>query len=327
MCFRRSAVGSHGVIRLNFRSPPDTRPMHNPSPFQFREKYNEATLVLSSAERAWSGLLAEVRDHSGGIITRNAGLPINELVIDPHGSTSAVVTRTGYGIVDRTLAKRGTVWLCPEGVQEDEVSISTLLPGMLHLYLDPALFTAEALGDSVAGGEANTFYFDRGFEDPLIAQIGLVILAELREATPGGDLLIESLAGSLAVRMLHRRANVAALRMRGLEMGADLAQHRMRRVVDYIRANLEGDIRLEDLAGIACLSRFHFVRAFKAATGKSPYRYVTDLRIERAKALLRLGQLSLLEIAVELNFSSQATFTRAFRKATGYTPGQYPGRE
>jgi AraC family transcriptional regulator len=50
------------------------------------------------------------------------------------------------------------------------------------------------------------------------------------------------------------------------------------------------------------------------------------LRIERAKTLLRLGQLSLVEIAVELNFSSQATFTRAFRKATGHTPGQYLGR-
>ena len=99
-----------------------------------------------------------------------------------------------------------------------------------------------------------------------------------------------------------------------------------RRVVDYIQANLEGDIRLEELANIACLSRFHFVRAFKAATGTSPYRYVADLRIERAKTLLRLGQLSLVEIAVELNFSSQATFTRAFRKATGHTPGQYLGR-
>ena len=300
--------------------------MRKSSPFQFREKYNAATLVLSSAERAWSGLLAEVRDHSGGIITRNAGLPINELVIDPHGCTSAVVTRTGYGLVDRTVARRGTVWLCPEGVQEDEVSISTLLPGMLHLYLDPVLFTPEALGESMGGGEAGTFYFDRGFEDPLIAQIGLTILAELQEETPTGNLLIESLAGSLAVRMLHRRANVAALRMRGLEAGADMAHRRMRLVVEYIHANLEGDIRLEELANIACLSRFHFVRAFRSATGKSPYRYVTDLRIERAKTLLRLGQLSLMEIAVELNFSSQATFTRAFRKATGYTPGQYPGR-
>lgn len=300
--------------------------MRKPSPFQFREKYNLSTLVMSSAERGWGGLLAEVRDHSGGIITRNAGLPINELVIDPLGGTSAVVTRTGYGLVDRTVARRGTVWLCPEGIQEDEVSISAWLPGMLHLYLDPALFQPEALGESFAGNEAGSFYFDRGFEDPLIAQIGLTILAELREQTPTGNLLIESLAGSLAVRMLHRRANVATLRMKALNGCADMDQQRMRRVVDYIHTNLEGDIRLDELAGIACLSRFHFVRAFKTATGKSPYRYVTDLRIERAKTLLRLGQLSLLEIAIELNFSSQATFTRAFRKATGYTPGQFAGR-
>lgn len=292
----------------------------------FREKYNSASLVLSSAERGWGGLLAEVRDHSGGIITRTAGLPINEIVIDPRGGSSAIVTRTGYGLVDRTVAKRGTVWFCPEGVQEDEVSISKMLPSMLHLYLDPGLFAPESLDESFNGSEARSFYFDYGFEDPLIAEIGRAILGELQEETPSGNLLVESLASTLAVRMLHRRAGVAASRLRGLNANADVAQHRMRRVVDYIYSNLESDISLEDLAKIASLSRFHFVRAFKAATGKSPYRFVADMRIERAKQLLQTGNRSLMEIAVELNFSSQSTFTRAFRKATGYPPGQYPGK-
>ena len=88
-------------------------------------------------------------------------------------------------------------------------------------------------------------------------------------------------------------------------------------------ANLEGDLTIDHLASIACLSRFHFARAFKAAIGQSPHQYVSAKRLERAKALLVRGDESLVDIALALNFSSQANFTRAFRHVTGRTPGQF----
>ena len=90
----------------------------------------------------------------------------------------------------------------------------------------------------------------------------------------------------------------------------------MSRVKEYIEANLEEDIAITPLAKVASLSRFHFARAFKTAVGKSPHQFVSGHRLERAKVLL-------LNIAVALNFSSQANFTRAFRKGTGMTPGRY----
>jgi AraC family transcriptional regulator len=93
-------------------------------------------------------------------------------------------------------------------------------------------------------------------------------------------------------------------------------------VLDYIDAHLEGDLTIDRLASVACLSRFHFARAFKAALGQSPHRYISGRRLERAKALLR-GSQSLIDIAIALNFSDQGNFTRAFRQATGQTPGQY----
>jgi len=102
-----------------------------------------------------------------------------------------------------------------------------------------------------------------------------------------------------------------------------LDRRRLSRVLDYIEANLEGDLTIDQLAGIACLSRFHFARAFKAAIGQSPHRYVSAKRVERAKALLIQGDRSLIDIALTLSFSCQANFTRAFRQATGLTPGQY----
>jgi AraC-like DNA-binding protein/extradiol dioxygenase family protein len=102
-----------------------------------------------------------------------------------------------------------------------------------------------------------------------------------------------------------------------------LDRRRLSRVLDYIQAHLESDLTVDQLAGIACLSRFHFARAFKASTGQSPHRYVSAKRLERAKALLIRGDRSLIDIALTLSFSCQANFTRAFRRATGRTPGQY----
>src|ERR1700722_2794991 len=100
-------------------------------------------------------------------------------------------------------------------------------------------------------------------------------------------------------------------------------RRRLTRVREYIAANLEGDLTIAQLAKVACLSRFHFARAFKTAVGQPPHQYVNAHRLERAKEMLMRGDQSLLDIAIALNFSSQANFTRAFRLGTGMTPGQF----
>jgi AraC family transcriptional regulator len=97
-------------------------------------------------------------------------------------------------------------------------------------------------------------------------------------------------------------------------------------VLDYIEANVEGDLTVDRMASIACLSKYHFARAFRQAVGQSPHRYVSAKRLERAKALLLRDDRSLMDIALALSFSCQANFTRAFRQATGQTPTQYRRR-
>jgi AraC family transcriptional regulator len=62
---------------------------------------------------------------------------------------------------------------------------------------------------------------------------------------------------------------------------------------------------------------------FQKAVGKTPSRYINELRLERAKALLVLGKAPLVDIALSCCFSSQSNFTRAFHRATGMTPGEY----
>ena len=73
----------------------------------------------------------------------------------------------------------------------------------------------------------------------------------------------------------------------------------------------------------AGLSVFHFARTFTRAMGVSPHRYVSRMRLENAMAEIAAGKLSLAEIAFNAGFSSQASFTRAFYRLSGLTPGEY----
>jgi AraC family transcriptional regulator len=98
---------------------------------------------------------------------------------------------------------------------------------------------------------------------------------------------------------------------------------RLRRVLAYIEERLAEDITVADLAGVACLSIFHFTRAFAATMGVPPHRYVSRRRLEIAKETIATGGASLSEIALDCQFSSQSSFTRAFRRAAGMTPAEY----
>lgn len=91
----------------------------------------------------------------------------------------------------------------------------------------------------------------------------------------------------------------------------------------FIEAHLDDSLTLADIAGAACVSKFHFARLFRRSTGLSPMEYVLHRRIVRAKDLLSRPGRSLSAIAIELGFFDQSHFTRSFRRATGMTPGAY----
>ncbi|MET9954989.1 helix-turn-helix transcriptional regulator [Streptomyces sp. NPDC006339] len=83
---------------------------------------------------------------------------------------------------------------------------------------------------------------------------------------------------------------------------------------------------LDAVARHAGYSRFHFVRAFKAAYGEPPGQYLSRRRIERAQELLRTADLSVTEICGLVGFSSLGTFSTRFKQLTGLTPTEYRAR-
>jgi AraC family transcriptional regulator len=97
----------------------------------------------------------------------------------------------------------------------------------------------------------------------------------------------------------------------------------MRRVLDYIDAQLTDELGLVELAAIAGLSPHHFVEAFKVSVGKPPHRFVMERRVQRALELLRDDDRTIAEIAHAAGFSSQSHLTANFRRVTGLTPGRF----
>jgi AraC family transcriptional regulator len=287
------------------------------------EKYGAQGLLASSADLGWSGLSAELRRHDRGQLTWKTTRPEAEICVAICSSNS-LVTRSSGGVVDRAIAQRGRTWLSPSGPNEIRLDLSAPVPQVLHIYLAKEHFSAESLGLDV--DECLTLASLRhqySFEDALLAEIAFAIVSELRTRTAGSRLLAESLAGSLAARIVRNHTGHSPNRDFVRRSNQGLDRRRLTRVKEYIEANLEGDLTIAQLAKVASLSRFHFARAFKAAVGKSPHRYVSGQRLDRAKELLLRGEESLLDIAIALNFSSQANFTRAFHQSTGMTPGKY----
>jgi AraC family transcriptional regulator len=83
------------------------------------------------------------------------------------------------------------------------------------------------------------------------------------------------------------------------------------------------ELRLSELADVAQTSVYHFSRLFHASVGMPPHQYLTQIRIEKAKALLRVPRFNVAQIAAETGFANSSHFGKSFRRAVGVTPSQY----
>ncbi len=101
------------------------------------------------------------------------------------------------------------------------------------------------------------------------------------------------------------------------------SQITLRKVFNYINLNLHNEIRIEDLADIACFSTDHFTRQFKKLTSLLPLEYINTKRVEKAQILLLTTTLTQTEIAEITGFNSPQYFNQIFTKYTGSPPARY----
>jgi AraC family transcriptional regulator len=152
-------------------------------------------------------------------------------------------------------------------------------------------------------------------------------LAEICREASSRDGFFDLMAEGWAIQAL---AHISRISEKGAAskhpVRGGLPAHSLRRIEDFVDANLGERISLDDLSAIAGLSKRHFVRAFQESMGTSPYNYVLGLRIEDAKQRLLRTAESITEIALATGFAHAQHFSTSFRKATGEAPSSFRQR-
>jgi AraC family transcriptional regulator len=159
------------------------------------------------------------------------------------------------------------------------------------------------------------------FRDAQIEHIAWALDADRRSSHPNGSLYTESLGLALAAHLIGRYSARRGLpNAASPTRGRGLSTLQFRRLVAFIEEHLDEDLSIARLAGSAAISASHFKTLFKRTTGMPVHQYVVQRRVERARTLLAIGDLSASQVALAAGFAHQSHMARAMRRLLGVTP-------
>jgi AraC-like DNA-binding protein len=188
--------------------------------------------------------------------------------------------------------------------------------GWIYRSVYPSAQMMQAIAEEVTGARTGTPYFPQlVIDDPEVFRMLLDAHRTLEHST---DALERQTTWKTAIATLVRRhaQPKAAAHFEGTE-------HRAVKLArEFIEAHCTEDVSLKQLSDVANLSEFHLIRVFQKHVGVPPHKYLTQVRIERAKQMLATGQ-PIADVALATGFSDQSHFTRRFKALTGVTPGRY----
>src|SRR6267378_5245531 len=188
----------------------------------------------------------------------------------------------------------------------------------LHYYFSKELLARIALDNGIS----SAFHLQEIFfvEDLVVAQMTKSILAPVRHGEPLDRLALDNIAMVLGAHTFQQHCGTpkfASSPRQGLEAWQKL------RTEEMLRAHLQGNITVGELARACSLSESHFARCFRTSFGASVHQRLIQLRIEHAKDLLSRTSKSLVEVALLSGFCDQAAFTRSFSRMEHITPSHW----
>lgn len=177
----------------------------------------------------------------------------------------------------------------------------------LHLHVDPAAVDGKAFADTL------------NLHDTFVTASARALAQALSSEAPA--LYADSVAQALAAHLAHLAGH--SPRTAPSSAALPLSDTEIRLVAEYMRAHLGDNIGVDDLAAVARISKFHFIRAFARTTGLTPYRYLRRMRLATAADLLRTTRHNVTRIALHCGYRSAGQFARAFRDEYGVAPAHF----
>jgi len=191
--------------------------------------------------------------------------------------------------------------------------------GFDYVHFQVRRAAIDDVADSLGYGAVGGFRLSVLADDLVLAQMTKSVLPILGHPGRASHLALDHLELVLGAHLVQR---YGATRRRRAEVRGGLAEWQKMRATELLRENLDGRVRLADLARECDLSISHFARSFKASFGVTSHAWLTDLRIERAKDLLATTR-PLIDVASQSGFGDQAAFTRTFHRIVGVAPGRW----
>jgi AraC-like DNA-binding protein len=218
----------------------------------------------------------------------------------------------GYGGNSQLVVEGDLIVMPPGVVHENWVDAAGGI-GFFGAYMDMALLR-RGLAQICEGEPKVPEFRELSIRDARVQRNFRAMCAEAGDDNPlkQEEMLLEFLSSLVAHCAVDSKPAVRA----GDEPVA------VRRAREYIGEHFHRTISLAELGHLTGLSAFHLHRVFSRQTGMPPHAYQTQLRINRAKQLLRQLR-SLSEVALMTGFADQSHFTRHFRRLVGVTPGRF----
>jgi AraC family transcriptional regulator len=245
-----------------------------------------------------------------------------EVVLDHHhvlvweNEPSVWEFKRPSGQFARHVKKAGSLSVGPAGVQP-EVRAHTPFK-MIACLIDPRVVAQVA--EEADLPPPNEFNEHLGGHDPALSQLVALSASEAVDGGASGTLYADSLSMAIFSRFIKLAHDVSTIQTNHEPY---LSKPRLRRVLELIAADFSENLSLETLAAESGYSRAHFLRMFRSATGKTPHRYLQDVRLEHARQQLLAASMSITEIAHSSGFASHAHMTKLFHEKFGVPPSTY----
>ncbi|WP_110948106.1 AraC family transcriptional regulator [Pseudomonas bohemica] len=198
--------------------------------------------------------------------------------------------------------------------------------GYDNLRLTLSRQTLDALQAEQGAKKIGMFSYEQGgAQDPVLYHLAQAMLPALQRPDMANRLFLDHLLLAMSSHAIERYGRVVPASGKA---HATLTAAQLAIAKELIASQLDGNLSVERIAQECSLTRSHFSRAFKQATGVAPHAWLLQVRVERARELLRaLPPIPMTQIAEQCGFADQPHLTRVFTRLTGETPSAWRGRQ